>query len=73
MSHPVETIRDAERGMATAEFAVGTLGACAIALVLRELATDGFWLDLITEAIGKALRWGDVLPRFPLAPNRWLS
>ena len=35
-------------GMATAEYAVGTLGACSIALVLHALATDGSIFDLIT-------------------------
>ncbi|KAA1380775.1 DUF4244 domain-containing protein [Aeromicrobium fastidiosum] len=34
-------------GMATAEYAVGTLGACSIALVLHGLATDGSIFDLI--------------------------
>jgi hypothetical protein len=36
-------------GMSTAEYAVGTLGACTIALILHTLATDGSWFDWLTR------------------------
>lgn len=48
-------------GMSTAEHAVGTLGACTIALVLHSLATDGTWFDWL-------MRWFDFLDGFPV-PN----
>ncbi|MFC5676296.1 DUF4244 domain-containing protein [Aeromicrobium endophyticum] len=48
-------------GMSTAEYAVGTLGACTIALVLQTLATDGTWFDWLT-------RWFAFLDGFPV-PN----
>lgn len=34
-------------GMSTAEYAVGTLGACTVGLALHRLATDGSFFDLI--------------------------
>ena len=37
-----------DHGTTTAEYAVGTLGACTIALVLQALASDGSILDLIS-------------------------
>lgn len=58
----------AEHGMATAEYAVGTIGACTLALVLHEVATDGTWLDLLTEMFRRALSWHRLLDGFPV-PN----
>ncbi len=46
-----------EHGMTTAEYAVGTLGACTIGLVVHQLATDGVWIDQIVEVIRRALAW----------------
>lgn len=37
-----------DHGTTTAEYAVGTLGACTIALVLQALASDGSIVDLIS-------------------------
>ena len=58
-----------EAGMSTSEYAVGTLGACTVALVLHQLATDGYFLDHLMETIRRALAWGplfDGVPRHPL-------
>ena len=59
--HP-EPFRDAERGTTTAEYAVGTLGACTIALVLHELVTEGFWSDHLLQIIRRALQWRPTIP-----------
>ena len=37
-----------DHGTTTAEYAVGTLGACTIALVLQAVASDGSIFDLIS-------------------------
>ena len=37
-----------DHGTTTAEYAVGTLGACTIALVLQALASDGSIFELIS-------------------------
>ncbi len=58
-----------DQGTSTAEYAVGTLGACTVALVLHQLATDGYLLDQLMEIIRRALSWGplfDGVPRHPL-------
>lgn len=52
------TPRPAERGATTAEYAVGTLGAVAIAGVLVRLGTDGWFADELREIITSALRPG---------------
>ena len=54
-----------ERGMSTAEYTVGTLGACIVALVLHELGTDGFWLDRLEEIVRGALAWRNILEGVP--------
>ena len=46
-------------GMSTAEYAVGTLGACTIALILHTLAADGSWFDWLS-------RWLDFIDGFPV-------
>ncbi len=51
--------RRGERGMTTSEYAVGTVGACGIAGVLYELASSGFFDNLLGDVIGKV--W-DLLP-----------
>lgn len=55
---PMVRIRGAvERGMATAEYAVGILAAVAIALVLLKIVTNqsffGSMLKVVTSIIGK--------------------
>ena len=37
-----------DHGTTTAEYAVGTLGACTIALILQAVASDGSIFDLIS-------------------------
>jgi len=51
----------AERGMATAEYAVGILAAVALALVLLKVFNAGGFLDtimkLVTSIFDKVLGW----------------
>jgi len=51
----------AERGMATAEYAVGILGAVALALVLIKIFNSGNFLDVATNLVGgifdKVMGW----------------
>lgn len=66
------TIRD-ERGMATAEYTVGTLGAVCIALVLYKFGIDGDnpWFQSFMEILERALSWGrlnDFIPGIGLRP-----
>lgn len=44
-----------ERGMATAEYAVGLIAACAFAVVLYKVVTGGTALGLITALVKVAL------------------
>ena len=62
-----------DRGMATAEYTVGTLGAVAIAAVLYRfglLDNDNPWMDSFREILERSLGWGamrdmfDRIPRF---------
>jgi len=41
-----------ERGMATAEYAVGILAAVALALVLIKIFNTGSFLDIATKVVG---------------------
>jgi sorbitol-specific phosphotransferase system component IIC len=45
----------ADAGMTTAEYAVGTLAACALAAVLLAIVQSGGITSLITEVITTAL------------------
>ncbi|MER8186983.1 DUF4244 domain-containing protein [Kitasatospora sp. NPDC094015] len=45
--------RDA--GMTTAEYAIGTVAACAFAAVLYRVVSSGAVADLLTELLGRAL------------------
>ncbi|GHF28711.1 DUF4244 domain-containing protein [Streptomyces sp. NPDC001262] len=45
----------AEAGMTTAEYAVGTLAACALAAVLYKVVTSGAVSSALQSLIGKAL------------------
>lgn len=58
------TLHD-DQGMTTAEYAVGTLGACTIGLVVHQLATDGVWVDQIIEVIRRALAWRTLFDGVP--------
>jgi hypothetical protein len=44
-----------DEGMATAEYAVGTIAACALALVLWKVVTGGTVFDQIESLITRAL------------------
>ncbi|MEU5029076.1 DUF4244 domain-containing protein [Streptomyces milbemycinicus] len=45
----------ADAGMATAEYAMGTLAACAFAAVLYKVVTGGAVDEALRSVIGKAL------------------
>jgi hypothetical protein len=62
-----------ERGLVTAEYSVGTLGAVLIAAVLYKLGMldhDNPWLDNLHDILERSLSWGtwrdlfDHMPRF---------
>ena len=56
----IHSSRD-DRGMATAEYAVGTLGAACIACVLIQLgAHDPSWITSIFDRLGDVLKWAGV-------------
>ena len=49
-------VRDgAERGMSTAEYAVGTVAACAFAAVLYRVVTGGSIVTGLTDLVERAL------------------
>lgn len=60
-----------DRGMATAEYTVGTLGAVMIATVLYKLGlldNDNPWMDSFREILERALGWDtlrDLIHRMP--------
>ncbi|MEU1667366.1 DUF4244 domain-containing protein [Streptomyces sparsogenes] len=45
----------ADAGMATAEYAMGTIAACAFAAVLYKVVTGGTVDDALRSVIGRAL------------------
>ncbi|MEU9111166.1 DUF4244 domain-containing protein [Streptomyces sp. NPDC048483] len=45
---------EADRGMATAEYAMGTLAACAVAAVLYKVVTSGVMAELLQAALKRA-------------------
>ena len=51
--------RTAERGMSTAEYAVGTLGACTVGGVLVKIGQSEWFGDLLQDVISKI---PDLLP-----------
>ena len=51
--------RRAERGMTTAEYTVGTLGACTIGGVLVKIGQSEWFGDLVKDLINKI---PDILP-----------
>jgi hypothetical protein len=42
-------------GMSTAEYAIGTVAACAFAALLYKVITSGRVFDLLSEVVSKAL------------------
>jgi Protein of unknown function (DUF4244) len=47
--------RKSERGMTTAEYAVGTVGACGFGTILYQLLTSGWAQQLLQSIIEKVL------------------
>lgn len=63
------TVRD-ERGMATAEYTVGTLGAVCIGLILYKLGAldhDNPWFESFRDLLLRALSWREL---FGIDPHR---
>jgi hypothetical protein len=61
-----------DRGMVTAEYSVGTLGAVAIAAVLWKLGLlglDGPWFEHLRDVIERALSWRRLLDGFNGVPR----
>ncbi len=54
-----QLLRRAERGMTTAEYTVGTLGACTIGGVLVKIGQSQWFGDLVKDLIDKI---PDILP-----------
>jgi hypothetical protein len=54
-----------DHGMSTAEYAVGTVGACTVAMVLYQLGADGTWFDHVMDLIREALAWRNLFDVFP--------
>jgi len=48
-----------ERGMTTAEYAVGTVSACSFAGILYKILTSGFGQQLLQGLLNKVM---DILP-----------
>lgn len=45
--------RRAERGMTTAEYTVGTLGACTVGGVLVKIGQSDWFGDLVRDVLGR--------------------
>jgi hypothetical protein len=61
-----------ERGMATAEYTVGTLGAVMIAAVLYKLGAldnDNPWMESLRQILERALGWGTMRDLFNGLPR----
>ena len=56
-SRAVSSFRRSDRGMTTAEYAVGTVAACGFAGVLYKVVTSTPVLGLITDVIEHALHF----------------
>ncbi len=46
-----------ESGMTTAEYAVGTVGACGLGGVLVQIAQSEWFGTLVRDIIGQAVHW----------------
>ena len=61
-----------DRGMATAEYTVGTLGAVMIATVLYKfglLDNDNPWMESFRQILERALGWGTMRHLFEGLPR----
>lgn len=50
-------LRRDESGMSTAEYAVGTVGACGLAGVLIKLAQSDWFGGLVKDIVGNITEW----------------
>lgn len=60
--------RHDDRGMATAEYTIGTLGAVMMATILYKLGllgVDGPWFDHLMDLVKKALSWRNIFSGMP--------
>ncbi|NRQ49365.1 DUF4244 domain-containing protein [Aeromicrobium stalagmiti] len=60
--------RHDDRGMATAEYTIGTLGAVMMATILYKLGllgVDGPWFDHLMDLVQKALSWRNIFSGMP--------
>ena len=55
MRNALSVLRRSDRGMTTAEYAVGTVAACGFAGILYKIVTSPQILGLVTDVISKAL------------------
>ncbi len=46
-----------DKGMTTAEYAVGTVGACGIGGVLLQVAQSDWFGTLVQDIIGRVVHW----------------
>ncbi|MET8698282.1 DUF4244 domain-containing protein [Kitasatospora sp. NPDC004723] len=53
--HRIRARSDSDAGMTTAEYAVGTLGACALAAGLYKVATSTAVLEALAGVLDRAL------------------
>jgi Protein of unknown function (DUF4244) len=52
----LRSMHGSDRGMATAEYAVGTVAACGFGGILYKIVTSPEVMSLLTDIIGRALR-----------------
>lgn len=50
-------LRRDDSGMSTAEYAVGTVGACGLAGVLTKLAQTDWFQNIVQDVIGQVTEW----------------
>lgn len=66
MNHQTPTkfppTRRGEAGMATAEYAVGSVGAACLACIIFKLADDGTFFNLFQTILSRILRLPDLMP-----------
>lgn len=57
MNTLIARLRRDDTGMSTAEYAVGTVGACGLAGVLTKLAQTDWFQGLVKGVIGNITEW----------------
>jgi hypothetical protein len=56
MARALASLRDDEKGMSTAEYAVGTVAACGFGGILYKILTSDQVMSLLTKIIERALK-----------------